>query len=82
MKTDRFKYNKKPKNNKEYDYSMTALETIGALVVLVGGLLIYFGIQYLGSAVISPFGISFAYIGLGLIIAGIGLIYWFIKTRL
>lgn len=72
----------KRKNNKEYDYSMVAEETIGALIVLVCGLIIYFGIQFLGNIGIGPFGIPFSYYGLGLIALGVFLIVWYVRTRL
>ncbi|MCK4497107.1 MAG: hypothetical protein KAU24_02870 [Candidatus Aenigmarchaeota archaeon] len=71
------------KNNQNYNYSMSVKETIGAIVVLIMGLIIYSGIQLLtNSGVVGGTTISLSTVGIVLIIVGIVGIVWFVKSIL
>lgn len=62
---------------------MSAKETVGAVLVLIAGVLIYFGIQLLSSPnAIGGTNIPLSVVGIGLIIGMVALIIWFIKTKL
>lgn len=62
---------------------MSAKETVGGLTVLVFGLMIFFGIQFLSSEqTLGGTEITLSYFGIGMIIVGIVLIIWSIKYLL
>jgi len=73
--------NKQQKQNnidKEYDYSMTAKETIGAIFAVILGVVIFFGLQLVVSNLTEPFQIQL-YMGFGFIIVGIIILAWIFK---
>lgn len=68
---------------KELDRSMSLKETIGALGVIISGAIIFLGLQNLGNSVtISGTSFPISWVGIILILVGIGIVIWIIKSIL